>query len=49
MYLLVLGEIYGYIESALLWYRLFSTMIESLGFEINPYDWCVSNKDIEVI
>ena len=31
----------------LLWYTIFSTKIEGLGFEINPYDIYVSNKMIE--
>ena len=30
-----------------MWYNLFSTTIEGLGFEINPYDRCVANKVIE--
>ena len=47
LYLLVLREIYGCIESALLWYNLFSITLEGLGFEINPYDRCVANKVIE--
>ena len=39
--------IYGCIESALLWYKILSTALEGLGFEINPYDKCVANKMIE--
>ena len=36
--------IYGYIESALLWYKILSTALEGLGFEINPYGIRVSNN-----
>ena len=46
-YLLLLRAIYGCIESALLWYNIFSTTIEGIGFEINPYERCVSNRIIE--
>ena len=46
LYLFLLGEIYDCIESALLWYNLFSETLEVLGFEINPYDKCVTNKVI---
>ena len=47
LYLLVLIEIYGCIDSALFWYKLFYTNLEFLGFEINIYDSCVANKVIE--
>ena len=46
LYLLVLREIYGFIESELLWYNIFSKTIDILGFEINPYDRCVANNVI---
>ena len=45
-YLKVLQAIYGCIESALLWYNLFSSTLEKMGFEVNPYDRCVANKII---
>lgn len=34
------------IESALLWYQLFSSVLQDIGFEINPYDPCVANMNI---
>ena len=34
------------IESALLWYELYVSVLEDMGFEINTYDMCVSNKII---
>ena len=46
-YLLVLRNIYGCIQSALLWYNLFYRTLEGLGFEINTYDKCVKKKVIE--
>ena len=47
LYLLVLRKICDCIESALLWYNLFSTTLEGLDFEINSYDGCVSKNVIE--
>jgi hypothetical protein len=46
LYVRVLRAIYGCIESALLWYNLYSKTLENLGFVINPYDRCVANKII---
>ena len=47
LYVQVLRALYGCLESALLWYNLYSTTLVSLGFELNPYDLCVANKIIE--
>ena len=44
LYSRVLQAIYGCIESALLWYNLFKSTLEGMGFTINPYDRCVANK-----
>ena len=44
LYLRVLRAIYGCIESALLWYNLFSSILVQMGFTLNPYDKCVANK-----
>lgn len=46
LYLRVLRAIYGCIKSALLWYDLFLTTLQNMGFIINPYDRCVANKMI---
>ena len=46
LYLLIIKEIYGMIESALLWYELYVSVLKYMGFQLNPYDMCVSNKDI---
>jgi hypothetical protein len=41
-----LKALYGCVQSALLWYELFSSTLEAAGFELNPYDTCVANKTI---
>ena len=46
LYLEVLQAIYGCIESALRWYKLYSNTLVKEGFIINPYDKCVANKII---
>ena len=46
MYLKILRALYGCIESAMLWYHLFSSSFQEMGFTINPYDKCVANKFI---
>ena len=46
LYMRVLRALYGCIESALLWYELYSSTLMKLGFKINPYDRCVANKQI---
>ena len=45
----MLRSIYGCIESVFLWYNIFSTTLEVLGFEINLYDRCVLENVIESI
>jgi len=44
LYLRVLRAIYGCIESALLCYNLFSSILVQMGFTLNPYDKCVANR-----
>ena len=46
LYVRVLRALYGCIESALLWYDLYSSTLQDMGFDINPYDRCVANKMI---
>ncbi len=46
LYLRVLRAIYGCLESALLWYNLYSSTLVGMIFELNPYDLCVANKMI---
>ena len=40
LYVRVHRALYGYLESALLWYNLYSTTLKNMDFEINPYDIC---------
>ena len=44
LYVRVLRALYGCIESAMLWYELFSSTLQDMGFKLNPYDKCVANK-----
>jgi hypothetical protein len=46
LYLELLKALYGRVQSALLWYKLFSSTLNEMGFELNPYDTCVANKTI---
>ena len=46
LYLLLLRSIYGMIQAALLWYELYSNKLQNIGFDLNPYDRCVANKNI---
>ena len=46
LYLRLNKALYGCIQSAMLWYDLFRTTLEKMGFEVNPYDPCVANKVI---
>ena len=47
LYFRVLRALYGCLESALLWYDLYSTTLVKHGFVLNPYDKCVANKYID--
>ena len=35
------------LESALLSYELFLSTLVKIGFELNPYDKCLANKNID--
>jgi hypothetical protein len=39
--------IYGCVVSGVLWYETFSETLETLGFTVNPYDFCIANATIE--
>ncbi len=47
LYLQLLKALYGCVQSALLWYELFSSTLQGMGFTLNPYDVCVANKTID--
>lgn len=36
--------LYGCVQSMLLWYELLTSILESMGSILNPYDSCVSNN-----
>ena len=47
LYVRVLRALYGCIESTMLWYELYSSALQDMGFELNPCDKCVANKIID--
>ena len=47
IYVMMLKALYGMLESSLLYYKKFKADIENIGFEINPYDPCVANRNIK--
>jgi hypothetical protein len=44
LYLQSLKALYGCVQSALLWYELFTGTLVNMGFKLNPYDPCVANS-----
>ena len=44
LYVKMHKAIYGMLQSSLLYYKKFCKDIESIGFEVNPYDPCVANR-----
>jgi hypothetical protein len=47
LYVRVHKAIYGLIESALLWYEVYTETLQGMGFKLNPYDRCLANKMID--
>ena len=47
LYMELVKALYGCIMSALLWYETFTGELEKEGFELNPYDPCVANMNVE--
>ena len=47
LYLRMDRALYGCVQSALLWYKLFTDTLKGMGFELNPYDPCVANAVID--
>ncbi|KAG7373398.1 reverse transcriptase RNA-dependent DNA polymerase [Nitzschia inconspicua] len=43
-YVMILKALYGMLQSSLLYYNKFRKGIESIGFEVNPFDPCVANR-----
>ena len=47
LYLRLAKALYGCVQSGLLWYELYISVLKPLGFELNPYEPCVANATIE--
>ena len=39
--------LYGTLKAALLFWKELSKSLKRRNFVINPYDWCIANKDIK--
>ena len=46
MYLQLAKALCGCLKLVLLWYNLFRSTLEDMGFVLNKYDPCVANKMI---
>jgi hypothetical protein len=46
LYVRMLKALYGMLISSILYYKKFRKDIESIGFEVNPYDICVANRTV---
>ena len=46
LYLQSLKEIYGMVESYILWYEIYMIILKGMGFQLNLYGMCVTNKDL---
>ncbi len=46
VYVRMLRALYGMLISSILYYKKFRKDIESVGFEVNPYDICVANRTV---
>jgi hypothetical protein len=46
IYVILTKALYGTLQAALLFCQNLSTALEELNFKINPYDFCVANKEI---
>ena len=44
----ILKAIYGIIESTLMWYKLYVSVIKDMGFQLNTYEMFVANNDINM-
>jgi len=47
LYVELKKALYGTLQAAFLFWKLLSGWLQNWGFEINPYDWCVANKNID--
>ena len=47
LYLRCNRALYGCVKSRILWYELFTSVLVSMGFKLNPYDPCIANATID--
>jgi Reverse transcriptase (RNA-dependent DNA polymerase) len=47
LYVELKKALYGTMQAAFLFWKLLSKCLQDWGFVINPYDWCVANKQID--
>ena len=47
LYVQLNKALYRTLQAALLFWKLLSDMLQEWGFKVNPYDQCVTNKNIE--
>jgi hypothetical protein len=47
LYVRMLMALYGMLIASILYYKKFRKDIESIGFEVNPYDICVANRRVQ--
>ena len=40
--------LYGTLKAELLFWRNLTSILQEWGFKINPYDWCVANKTVNI-
>ena len=45
----MLMALYGMLTSGILFYKKFRKDIEAIGFEVNPYDVCVANRQVDAM
>ena len=47
IYAALTKALYGTLRASLLFWRKLTAKLISWGYDINPYDWCVANKEID--
>ena len=47
LYVKLVKAIYGCVKSTLMWYNLFTSKLQKMGFVLNPYDPCIANSVID--
>ena len=47
LYVELMKALYGTLRAALIFWRKLTAKLIEWGFTINPYDWCVANKQID--